>query len=486
MALAQEIRAAIADFRRTGKPVLAWAETFGEFAPGNTAYALAAACDEVWLQESGDLGLTGIGTQPTFLRDALDRLGITVQLGQRHEYKNAANMFTQNELTPGHQEALGRLVESLTEQLLTGIAADRKLAGSAVRDLLDAGPLSPQEAKDTGLIDHVGYRDEVYAAARRRVGGRMRLGYLYRYKPGLTRQATGRLATRHQVVALIHGTGPIGLGRRSSRGPGGGARMGSTTVAAALRSAARDPDVAAIVFRVDSPGGSYAASDTIRREVQLARRAGKPVVVSMGTVAGSGGYFVSMAADVIVASPATLTGSIGVFGGKPVLDRLLDRAGIGTASVAEGAHALMFSPRQAYTDDELGLLHRWLDRVYDDFVGKVAADRGMAAERVHEVARGRVWTGADAAERGLVDELGGLATAVELARERGKLATRNDLPDIRHYPRIKPQDRLHAPRSSDDPTAAAASLGWGPMSAIAARLGLPTAGPLLMPFTLDV
>jgi protease-4 len=377
-----------------------------------------------------------------------------------------------------------RLVESLTEQLLTGIAADRRLPVDRVRALLDTGPLAPRAAVEAGLIDHVGYRDEAYAAVRRRVGGRMRLGYLQRHKPGLTKQATGWLTTRHRVVALIHGTGTIGLGR-SHRGPGGSG-MGSTTVAAALRSAARDPDVAAILFRVDSPGGSYAASDTIRREVQLARRAGKPVVVSMGTVAGSGGYFVSMAANLIVASPATLTGSIGVFGGKAVIDRLLDRAGIGTASIAEGAHALMFSSRQPYSADELELLHRWLDRVYDDFVGKVAEDRGMTAERAHEVARGRVWTGADAAERGLVDELGGLATAVALARERGKLPTRRDLADVRHYPRIKPQDRLHAPRSSDDPAAAAAAFGWGPMAAIAARLGLPGAGPLLMPFAVDV
>ncbi|HEX3815908.1 MAG TPA: signal peptide peptidase SppA [Mycobacteriales bacterium] len=483
MALAQELRAAIAEFRRGGKPVFAWAETFGEFAPGNTGYAVAAGCDEVWVQESGDVGLTGIGTQPTFVRDALDRIGVTVQLGQRHEYKNAANMFTQQELTDGHRESLTRLVESLTDQLLTGISNDRGLPVERLRELLDTGPLSPTEAAAAGLVDHIGYRDEVYAAMRRKVGGRMRLGFLHRFKPGLVRAGAARISTRGGVIALVHGTGAIGLGR-SSRGPMGNG-MGATTVAAALRAAARDEDVAAILFRVDSPGGSYAASDTIRREVVLARQAGKPVVVSMGTVAGSGGYFVSMAADVIVASPGTLTGSIGVFGGKAVVDRLLDRAGIGTASVAQGEHALMFSARQPYTDSELELLHRWLDRVYDDFVGKVAADRGMTVPQTHEVARGRIWTGADAAERGLVDELGGLATAVQLARTRGGLRARQDLADVRNYPRVKPQDRLHAPRSSDDPGAASAALGWGPLGQLAARLGLPASGPLMMPDLLD-
>jgi protease-4 len=408
----------------------------------------------------------------------LDRLGVTVQLGQRYEYKNAANMFTENELTPGHREAVGRLVESLSDQLISAIAADRGLTPERVRELLDTGPLSPAEAVEAGLVDHVGYRDEVYAAMRRRVGGRMRLNYLHRFRPGLPRAAAGRFSTRHKVVAVVYGTGAIGLGR-SSRGPGGNG-MGSTTVSAALRSAVRDEDVAAILFRVDSPGGSYAASDAIRREVVLARRAGKPVIVSMGTVAGSGGYFVSMAADVIVALPGTLTGSIGVFGGKAVVDRLLDRIGVGTASVAQGAHALMFSARQRFTEDELALLHRWLDRVYDDFVGKVAADRKLSVERVHEIARGRVWTGVDAAERGLVDELGGMSTAIGIARERAGLRDRRDLAELRVFPRVKAKDRLHAPRSSDDPAAAAAR-AWGPAGDIAARLGLPGYGPLLMP-----
>lgn len=478
LALTQEVCAAIAEFRRSGKPAFGWAETFGEFGPGNTAYALAASCDEVWLQESGDVGLTGVGAQPTFLRQALDRLGVTVQLGQRHEYKNAANTFTQDTLTEGHREALTRIVQSVSEQLVEQIAADRGLTAERVRELLDSGPLMPPAALEAGLIDHVGYRDEVYAAARRRVGGSMRLAFVQRYRPSPPETAKGWVETRHRTIALIYGTGAIALSR-SAPGPFGPG-MGSTTVSAALRQAARDDDVAAVVFRVDSPGGSYAASDTIRRAVQLID---KPVVVSMGTVAGSGGYFVSMAADVIVASPATLTGSIGVFGGKAVIDRLLDRAGIASAAVAEGAHALMFSTRRPFSEGELDLLHRWLDRVYDDFVGKVAADRSMTVEQVHEIARGRVWTGADAAERGLVDELGGLSTAVGIARERAGLPARRDLADVRRYPRIKPADRLRPPRSSESP---AAAIGWGPMADIAGRIGLPAAGPLLMPFRLDL
>jgi protease-4 len=259
--------------------------------------------------------------------------------------------------------------------------------------------------------------------------------------------------------------------------------MGSATISAAIRAASRDERVKAIVFRVDSPGGSYVASDTVWREVVLARQSGTPVVVSMGDVAGSGGYFVSMAADAIVAQPGTLTGSIGVFGGKPVIRGLLDRFGIGRAAVTDGAHADMFSTGRPFTEQEWALVNGWLDRVYEDFVTKVGQGRGMTRDQVHEVARGRVWTGADAAERGLVDELGGLHRAIELAADRAGLPAGRE-PEIRMVPRFAPLDRLIPPQSSEDPAAAGTRAGvaaWGPLAGLAGRLGLPEAGPLVMP-----
>jgi protease IV len=482
MALAQELREVFVRFSRTGKPVVAWAETFGEFGPGSVGYYLASACDEVWIQESGDLCLTGVGTVATFLRDALDRVGIDVELGQRYEYKNAANTFTEQSMTPAHREAVTRLVTSIAEQLVDGVAAGRSLAPERVRELIDQSPLSAGDAHSAGLVDHVGYRDEVYDAVRRRVGGTMRLRFVGRYRHSATAALSNRVAGRAGAkVALIYGTGGIRVGR-SGRSPLGGTSMGSNTVSAAFRSAVADADVKAIVFRVDSRGGSYVASDTIRREVVLARRAGKPVIVSMGEVAGSGGYFVAMAADTVLAQPTTLTGSIGVFGGKAVLDGLLTRIGIGTDPVADGANALMFSSRRRYDEGQLALLEGWLDRVYDDFTAKVAADRGLSREHVHDVARGRVWTGADAREHRLIDDFGGLSAAVELARRRAGLAPRDDTVDIRVFPHLSPVDRLRPAQSSEDPSAAAVRLeAWGRFSELAAGIGLPAAGPLVMP-----
>jgi protease-4 len=218
-----------------------------------------------------------------------------------------------------------------------------------------------------------------------------------------------------------------------------------------------------------------------RSTIARARAAGKPVVVSMSDVAASGGYFIAMAADAIVAQPGTVTGSIGVLSGKPVVTELLGRAGVTTDSVAEGAHSAMFTTSRPFSEDEWALVNDWLDHIYADFTGKVAAGRGMSAERVHELARGRVWTGADALANGLVDELGGLDTAAALARAQPGAP-------LRVYPRVRPLDRLRPPASSDAASAAAAGLGagllaesWGPAWRLAARAGLSPHGPLTLP-----
>jgi protease-4 len=260
--------------------------------------------------------------------------------------------------------------------------------------------------------------------------------------------------------------------------------MGSDTIGAAFRAAVKDERVKAIVFRVDSPGGSAVASDAIWREVVLARRAGKPVVVSMGNVAASGGYYVSMAADTIIAQPGTLTGSIGVVVGKAVVSGLLDRVGIGLGAVADGDHARMLSATKDFSDSEWERVNASLDRIYDDFTAKVAEGRDLPRERVHELARGRVWTGADAKANGLVDELGGIDAALDLARKKAGLAS--DAP-IRVYPHTSPLERLRPPESSEDRTAASARFdGWGSLGGLAARLGLPSAGPLTLPGTWEI
>ncbi|GHE44332.1 protease [Streptosporangium violaceochromogenes] len=484
LGMVQELRQAVTRLRASGKLTVAFAETFGEFGAGTVPYYLAGAFERVYLQPSGDVGLTGVSLEQRFLRGALGKLGVEYQIGQRHEYKTAANTFTQDHMTEAHRESMSRITESITEQVVAGIAEGRGLDPAAVRALIDRGPFIGAEAVEAGLVDRMAYRDEVYDEVKRAAGDDALLLYVGRY-------AKGPIARKlphpgEQTVALVHGSGPIRLGR-SGRSPlGGGGAMGSDTVCAALRAARRDERVKAVVFRVDSPGGSYAASDAIWREVVLTRRAGKPIVVSMGDVAASGGYMVSMAADAIVAQPGTLTGSIGVFGGKAVIGGLLEKLGVSSEAVGEGANAGMFSSTNAFSEAQWARVNAWLDRVYDDFVNKVAEGRGLSRERAHELAKGRVWTGADAQEGGLVDRLGGLEDALALARQKAGLPA--DAP-VRGYPRLNPLERLRPADSSEDKAAALARVrleAWGPLAPLAAELGLPFHGPLMLPGTWTV
>jgi protease-4 len=479
LAVVQELRRAVRAFSDAGKLTVAWAETFGEFSAGNVAYYLATAFDQVWLQPSGDLGLTGIAVERVFLREALDKVGAQFQVAKRHEYKSAAEQFTETGFSGPAREETERLTASITEQLTGAIAERRGLSRATVSELINRGPFLAKQALAEGLVDSLGYRDEVYAAVRRRAGDGAMLLYLARYQrtralAERARRMPGRAAPG--VVAVIYATGPIRRGR-SGRMPG----MGSDTIAAAIRAAAADGGVRAILLRINSPGGSYVASDTIWREVVRARGGGTPVIASMGDVAASGGYYIAMAADVIVAEPGTVTGSIGVLSGKPVLGEALGRAGVTSDSVSQGAHSAMFSQLRPYEADEWALVNDWLDHIYADFTGKVAEGRQMTREQVHELARGRVWTGADALARGLVDELGGLDRAAAVARRRGGLPA--DAP-LRGYPRVRAVDRIRPPASSEAPGAAAASLlaeSWGPAWRLAARAGLPAAGPLALP-----
>ncbi|MDP4503060.1 signal peptide peptidase SppA [Nonomuraea turcica] len=478
LAMVQELRQAVIQFRASGKLTVAFSETFGEFGGGTVPYYLASAFERVCLQPSGDVGLTGVALEQRFLKGALTKLGVGFEAGQRHEYKTAPNTFTQDHMTEAHRESMGRIVESVTETMIAGIADGRRLDAGKVRELIDRGPFTAAEAKDAGLVDELAYRDEVYDEVKKAAGGEAHLQYVSRYaRAAAVRKLPHPLA---DGIALVHGTGMIKTGR-SGRSPlGGGGAMGSDTISAAFRAARRDEHIKAVVFRVDSPGGSYVASDTVWREVSLTRKV-KPVIVSMGDLAASGGYFVSMAADVIVAQPGTLTGSIGVYGGKPVFSELLGKMGINSEMVAEGANAGMFSTSRSFSPEQWERINAWLDRIYDDFVAKVAESRKLTRERTHELARGRVWTGADAQSGGLVDELGGLEDALALARKRAGLA--EDAP-VRMYPRLNPLERLRGPESSEDKSAALARVrldAWGPLARLSAELGLPAAGPLILP-----
>jgi protease-4 len=485
LARMQELREAIGAFRESGKLTVAWSETFGEFTHGNVPYYLATAFDRIYLQPSGSVGLTGVAVEQLFLHDALAKAGVAFQSAKRYEYKSAADNLTERGFTEPAREAAERLAESVAEQIIAAIAERRGKTAEQARALLDRGPFLAEDALAEGLVDALAYRDEVYADIRKEAGPDAILQYVARYQRShvLAQRAKKLPNPRERFVAVIYASGPIRQGR-SGRSPLSGGSMGSDTVAAALRSATSDERVRAVLLRVNSPGGSAVASDTIWREVVRTRAAGKPVVVSMGDVAASGGYYISMAADVIVAQPGTLTGSIGVITGKPVFEEAFGRIGITTDSVSVGRGATMFAPTHPFSEDEWQRINHWLDAIYRDFTEKVASGRRMSVEQVHEIARGRVWTGADAARNGLVDELGGMSAAAGIARRRAGLPA--DAP-LRAYPRMTPFDQLRAPESSESRPAAAATLdlrfadAWGPAWRFAAQAGLSPYGPLILP-----
>ena len=431
MAQVQEIRDAVQRFRAHKKFAVAYAETFGEFGPGNGSYYLATAFDQIYLQPSGDVGLTGIILESPFIKGTLSKLGVTFHGGQRYEYKNAFNFFTETKYTPAHKEAMTAILNSWFSQMKDGICQARQIAPDKFQALVDAGPYLGKEAVTAKLVDGVAYRDEVYSKVKSKAGDGAELLYLEKYL-----DRAGRPHERGKTVALVFGVGSVTRGKSDYDPVQGSQNMGSDTVASAIRAAVADKDVKAILFRVDSPGGSYVASDTIWREVVKARQAGKPVIVSMGDLAGSGGYFVAMAADKIVAQPGTITASIGVLGGKMLTSGLWDKVGLSWDEVHQGASATMFTGTHDYTPAEWARFQAWLDRVYVDFTGKVADGRKLPKEKVLEIAKGRIWSGQDAKNLGLVDELGGYDTALKLAKKAAGIPESDEVKVV-VYPRPK-------------------------------------------------
>jgi protease-4 len=428
----QELRDAITAFTAV-KPSLAWAETY----PGTLSYYLASAFGEVWMQSSGTVGLVGFATNAVFLRDALNKAGIEAQFVARGEYKSAANRFTQDRYTDAHREADTCWLQSLHAQVWQAVAESRKISPDVVDELADRAPLLRDDAVASGLVDRIGFRDQAYARIAELVGAEgitpgtgdadfdenapPRL-YLARYARASGPRPTPPLPPipgrkPKPKVAIVTVSGPIVNGRGGPRvlpfGPSG---VGGDTIAAALLEAAADHSVSAIVLRVDSRGGTLSASETIWRAVRKARERGKPVVASMGAVAASGGYYVSMGADAIVANPGTMTGSIGVVTGKLVARNLKERLGIGSDAVRTNANADAWSINAPFTPEQQAWVEAEADLFYTDFVQRVAEGRKLSNEAVEAVARGRIWSGADALERGLVDELGGLRTAVRRAK----------------------------------------------------------------------
>lgn len=486
-ARADELGLALEAVSAAGKLTVAFAESFGEGGAGTVSYGLAAHCDVVWMQPSGSVGLTGVAVTVTLLRGSLDKIGAEPQFGQRHEFKTAANTFAAEDVTAPQREMTQRLADSVLEEVTETVTRRRRLDATRVAGAVQAAPLSAAQALEHGLVDRLGYRDEVYAAVRRQVGtdGQVRLRFAHRY----AQRSSGRVERlrRHRdpVVAVVEVHGQIVSGRSRAGGLGGPA-AGSDSVVAALRAAQDDQHVKAVVLHVDSPGGSYVASDAIRHAVITNQQSGRPVVASMASVAASGGYFVSMAADRVVALPTTLTGSIGVLAGKLVLRRSFERIGLLREAMAAGPDATMFSTLEPFTDTQWAKLDAWLDEVYADFTAKAAADRSMPYAELEPLARGRVWTGADALRRGLVDELGGRQRAVQLACDLAALD--RDRVRLVKTPRMSRLERLRPAESTQSAAAAAVPLPLNAealLGSLTGALGMPH-GPLALPWTLSI
>jgi len=410
LAEAQELRSLVADFRQSGKPVRAFAESFGEGGDGTVQYYTAAAADEIWMQPSGELGLTGFRLEVPLFGGVLDDWGVLPRLDHRGVYKGITETFTREDLSTPVRTNLQQLAESWLRQVARDIATRRKISATQVREIIDNGPYSAEEAGARTLVDKLGYLDEVEQAFRRGATADVHVLPLADYE---RRRAKTSYPDGTPTIAVIHGEGGVMLGKGQEFGD---PTMASDDVIAAFDSALADRSVKAIVFRIDSPGGSAVASDAIWRAVDRVRTAGKPVVVSMMTMAASGGYYVAAPANRIFAQPATITGSIGVAGGKLVVTGLLRELNVGVDSVQAGRNAGFWSATEDFDDAQWKAFQASLDRTYDDFVDKVAKGRNLSRQAVLSAAEGQVWSGEDGQARGLVDSFGGLREAVAEAR----------------------------------------------------------------------
>lgn len=429
---ADELRDAIKDFRASGKPAYAYMEI-----GTNREYYIATAAEKIFVPPGGDIYINGFAAQAMFYRGSLDKLGVEPQFLKIGKYKNAPDQYTEKTMTDGQREVTNAILDDYYARVTNAIAETRKKSPEDVKAIIDNAPYNAPQAKQQGLIDETFYREQVYEELENRLG----------YKEGdLVRTVTGTSyrevsadslgLNNGERVAVIYASGAINVGR-SSNSPFGGEMVGSDTIVEAVNTAASDSSIKAIVLRVDSPGGSALASDLMWFAIENAK-AKKPVVVSMGDVAASGGYYIACNANKIVAEPSTVTGSIGVFMGKPVLSGFYDWVGITTEYTMRGKNAGIFREDRKWEGDELAKMQESVNNIYfTNFVPKVAKGRNKTDEQVNAIAQGRVWTGAQAKENGLIDEFGGLEKAIEIAKGLANLPADKDVRRV-NFPEPRP------------------------------------------------
>jgi protease IV len=410
-AKSEEIRGAIEDFRTSGKPIYAYMET-----GLNKDYYIATACDKIFVPPPGELFTIGLAADVMFFRGSLDKLGIYPDMYQIGKYKSAGDTFTQKKMTDAHREYINSMLDDLYGRYLDGISRARKKSIDEVKAMIDEAPYSAAKAKEIGLIDGALYRDDVEKELKKRLGYKdnddLHIARGGDYKQ-ITQESLG--LNKGEKIAIVYASGDITSGRSTFSG-NGQETIGSDSLVKTINDVRDDRSIKAIVLRIDSPGGSGLASDIIWRAIEAAK-AKKPIVVSMSDVAASGGYYIACNANKIVAQPSTITGSIGVVGGKPVLKGFYDWIGVTNEYVMRGKNAGMFRESEKFSDTERAKFQEFLKNTYDDFTSKVAKGRGKEQTYIDSIGQGRVWTGFQGKERGLVDEYGGLDKAIELAKQ---------------------------------------------------------------------
>ncbi len=469
VAQVQELRSAVANFRKAGKVAEVYADSYGTMSSGMADYYFATGFDKVWMQPIGVVSITGMAAEVPFFRGFLDKVGVTPQFGHKGTYKSAVESITLTDMSAPAREAMESLINDLSGQMIQGIADSRHLTVSEVKADVDNAPYDDEAALKLKLVDQLGYYDEVLADAKQKSGVTTeKTVSLDRYEDDIEPDNSGMGSFKDMIqkakeqaerdagktvakqpgkkkIALIIAAGEIAqFGGTSADNHVGFGESGikAETVVHAFKEVQEDDDVAAVVFRIDSPGGSPEASETIRRAIMQTRAGGKPVIISMGGYAASGGYWVATGGDKIVAQPGTITGSIGVFGGKMVVLELLNKLGVNWVTISNGAHAQMWSSGKLFTDEEMAKFEGTLDMIYKAFIARVSQARGLTPEQVEAVAEGRVWSGQQALDRKLVDYLGGLDRAVEVAKDVAKLDAKADIPLVQYPAKKSPWEMI--------------------------------------------
>ncbi len=486
MSVMEEMGSLVEEFGRH-KPTVAWSESYGELGNSLASFMLATAAHRVWVQPTGDVGIGGAEVTILLAKGLLEKAGVEPQFGKRWEYKTAADQFAADDVSEANREMMTRLGQSLVEDAVATIARRRGMDVARVWEGVNNSPLTPERAQELGLIDRLGYRDEVYADAFDQWDGEpedLRFVHRWSAKPTLAKVLKRRTGGK---VAVVSVRGSIVTGR-GAPSPMGGENVGSDVVDEQLRAVLRDDDIRAVLLEINSPGGSAVASDFMRRSVLRVRESGRPVVARMGSVAASGGYYAAMGADEIVAQASTLTGSIGVLAGKFVTAGLYEKLGLKRESIRIGARAGMLSSATEFSEQDWAKLDESLDRIYRTFTTLAAHDRGMEVEALEALARGRVWTGSDAAANGLVDHIGGWRLAFErtcvLAGLNPETTTVTRLSHVGALERLLPATSSESRSTTSLPVTGATADDL--LKRAATWLGLPVQGALSLPGRIDV